>query len=155
MHAQRRINQLLLLSLGLALLGGCGRSRTRDSAFPKATYGQKACGGNFGNFDIQLVQTKDTTQYALYITPISLARVGDLVTITVAGGNNQYRELLSQARLTVGATVQAAILTTEELSRFTTLIIALYEPGVSPLQSRAKLANLCPLVQPGDTVAQN
>jgi len=158
-HAQQAKRGLFAFALSLALLAGCGRATSRNSNLPKATYGQLTCDyvaassqRNLGNFDVQLVQTKDIKQYALYITTISLAQVGDLINITVAGANGEYRELLPQVRLQVGRTMPAGILTVDELATFTSLIIAQYQPGVSPLESKAKYVNICPLVQPGDGV---
>ncbi len=145
--------------LSLALLAGCGRGTSRNSNLPKATYGQLTCDyvasstqRNLGNFDLQLVQTKDPKRYTLYITTVSLAQVGDLINITVAGSNGDYRELMPQVRLQVGRTMPVGILTSDELESFASIIIAQYQPGVTPLESKAKYVNICPLVQPGDGV---
>jgi hypothetical protein len=146
--------------MSLALLAGCGRATSRNATSPKATYGQGSCDyvansaqRNLGNFDMQLVQTRDPKMYALIVTPVALAQVGDLISITVSGEAAVYRELVTQVRLVVGRPVQAGILTVDELEKYSNIIIAQYQPGVSPLESTAKLVNICPLVQPGDNVA--
>lgn len=161
MLSQKGKSKLLLLSLALVLLGGCGRASSKNSNIPKATYGQMTCDyvassnqKNLGNFDLQIVQTNDPKLYALWVTPIALAQVGDLINITVSGASSQYRELIQQIRLQVGRPIKVGILSVDELELYTNIIIAQYQPGVNPLESKAKLVNICTLPLPGDNVTQ-
>jgi hypothetical protein len=154
------IGQRFIPIMVALLATGCGKVPRGNSA-PKATYGQAACDyiqgsnqRNLGNFDIQLVQTRDPQLYALIITPVALARVGDLVTITIAGGAGDYRELISQAKLTVGRSLTAGIISVDDLDRYASIVIAVYQPGVNPLESTSPFLNICPLVQPGDGVTE-
>lgn len=157
--------KLILLVLCLAALVACGDKKTRQNA-PAATYGMLACDyvanskqRNLGNFDVQIVltnanKTYDKKKYLLYVTPVSLAHVGDILTVTVAGADGVYRMLREQIRLTQGKAVPLAYLDEDELLKYSTLIIAVYQPGVGPLESTASRLNICPLVQPGDGVNQ-
>jgi hypothetical protein len=155
----KQTKALLLVAL-VAALSGCGKAKSTLTA-PKATYGQASCdydakakGKNLGNFDVQIVLTRTPKTYALYITPVALATVGDIVTITIVGPGNVFKELIQQLRPVVGKMIPTALLTEEDLLTYTTLVIAQYQPGVSPLESTAARLNICPLVQPGDSLTQ-
>ncbi len=146
----------------LAVLCGCGKANSRNSTLPKATYGQLACDytagssqRNLGNFDLQLVQsTTDVRIYFLYLTPIALTRLSDLINITASGSDGVYREVVQQTRLYLGKTMKLGALTVDELAQYSSLVISVYQPGLkNPLESTSKFLNICQLPQPGDGVA--
>ncbi len=110
MKASRLFNRAFGLAIGLAVaLAGCGKSPRKT--VPLATFGQASCDyvagnkqRNLGNFDVQLI-LKNPGVYALYITPISLAVVGDLVTISIFGEGGIYKELIPQLQPKAGKTI--------------------------------------------------
>ncbi len=138
----------LVFTLALSLT-----SCSRKSLAPQSGRGEGFCQGSIGTFAIYVWETRTPGIYQVSIIPKTLDDASDIVSITVAKQNLQYRELQSQVVLNIDNEIFVGTLTDSELENYEMLAITPFQPGVTFLQATPEKDALCRLPLPGD-VAQ-